>query len=81
MVGSDVDTEGGSESGTMLLSVEDTAGRWMGDLMTLTLRPGGSMRTSRGAYLQPGTPARCIVTRAVGTDVFEAPFSLTFPAP
>jgi hypothetical protein len=75
-----LNTENGDEGGTMLLSVEDDAGRWMGDLMTLTLRPGGSMGTSRSASLRPGTPARCIVNRAVGVDLFEAPFSLTVPA-
>lgn len=73
--------EGGGEAGTTLLSVEDAAGRWMGDLMTLAVRPRSSMSTSRGAYLQPGAPARCIVHRAVGADTFEVPYSVTIAAP
>jgi len=76
-----LNTETATEAGTMLLSVEDAAGRWMGDLMTLTMRPGHSMGTSRGAFLQAGTPARCIVQRALGTDLVEVPFSLTVAAP
>jgi hypothetical protein len=76
-----VDSEGGDEPFTVLLSVEDAAGRWLGDLQTLTQRSRGSSGSSRSVELLPGTPARCVVHRPVGQDILETPFTLTVPGP
>ena len=73
-----IDGEGGREPFTVLLSVEDAAGRWLGDLHTLALTPGGSRGiSSSSSRLGEGIPARGVVTRVVGEDEIKVPFTLS----
>ena len=69
---------GGGSAFTVLLSVEDGAGAWLGDLHTLALHPSGSIGVSTSSFsLRKGAPARCIVLRAIGEEEIKVPFTLT----
>jgi hypothetical protein len=68
---------GGREPFTVLLSIEDSSGDWLGDLCTMELRPNRS--NSHGCFpsLRKGTPGRCVVTRAIGEVAMRIPFTVS----
>jgi hypothetical protein len=74
----ELESSGGSEPFTVLLSVEDAAGAWLGDLRTLNPRPGTSFYMTGG--WEPsveGKPARWVIVRSVGEVSVKIPFSLS----
>lgn len=68
---------GGGTAFTVLLSVEDIDGAWLGDLHTLAIGPSGSTGVSTSSFsLRKGAPARCVVLRAIGEEGIKVPFTL-----
>lgn len=72
---------GARETYTVLMSIEDAAGRWLGDLHTMTIEPNSSRGTGTSVRLKDGVPARCIVTRMIGQESVRVPFTLSIPGP
>jgi len=66
---------------SVLMSVADAEGRWLGDLPGLTLEPGSSMGMSTSVTLREGVPARLVVLRALAEDEMQLPFSFQVPVP
>jgi hypothetical protein len=74
----ELESSGGSEPFSVLLSVEDAAGAWLGDLATLRPKPGTS--SSRVGWWEPsveGKPARWVILRSVGEVSVKVPFALS----
>ncbi len=74
----ELDSSGGTEPFTVLLSLEDAAGIWLGDLGTLRLQPGSSSYRNAGwvSWVE-GKPARWVVLRSVGEVWVKIPFELS----
>ena len=69
---------GGGEHLTVLMSVEDARGKWLGDLQTWRLSSSGSIGSSGSGWtLKEGVPARFVVLRAKGEDLVKVPFTIT----
>jgi hypothetical protein len=67
----------GPEPISLLATLEDGEGRWLGDAGTVYLNPGVSTSSSSsGRRLREGTPARLAVFRATAVDTIEVPFRL-----
>lgn len=73
-----LDGSAGDEGLTVLMSIEDAEGRWLGDLDTWRLYRRVSIGTSgTGWTLKEGVPSRFVVLRAKGEDTVKLPFLLT----